>query len=163
MAVAVTGTVAGSDTVCCRCLLPLFADAAPTASRPRPPAFCGAGCPPGHHSDARSARSRERGMERLRPRCSCGRRPPSWPQPLFPQRGPRGLPGINIVREAAGYREGVQAQCCARHAPLEAISSGTPSDHVFLRTMHSTTRRSKIPATGGGDRCGRGCDLPPQN
>ena len=36
-----------------------------------------------------------------------------------PDRCPRGLPGIGIVRSALGRREVIPAQCRARHAPVE--------------------------------------------
>ncbi len=43
----------------------------------------------------------------------------------LPQRAPRELPGINIVRGAAGYRSAVLAQCCARHAPSGRAFTGS--------------------------------------
>ncbi len=47
-----------------------------------------------------------------------------------PQRSPRGLPGVIIVRKAIEHREVVRAQLCTRHAPLGRAFVGSLSGLV---------------------------------
>ena len=93
---------------------------------------------PGHPSDARAARSRERKTKRLQPRCSCDRRPPSRVENRSRSALPEGCPAAPLCGGLPGGGRSLGHNGVPR-TPRRAGS------HWFfdrLRGRHGETRKA---------------------